>query len=53
MGEMIPLFCGSAKLSYGMQALLTKMVELFPHPGEMPGETGYPAGSGSGSHPGG
>ena len=38
-GEIIPLFCGSAKQSHGMQALLTKMVELFPHPGEMPGET--------------
>ena len=38
-GEIIPLFCGSAKKSYGMQALLKKMVELFPHPGEMAGET--------------
>jgi len=37
-GEVIPLFCGSAKKSYGMKTLLTKMVELFPHPGEMPGE---------------
>jgi elongation factor G len=39
-GEIIPLFCGSAKKSYGMRTLLTKMVELFPHPGEMPGEMG-------------
>jgi len=39
-GEIIPLFCGSAKKSYGMKTLLTKMVELFPHPGEMPGEVG-------------
>jgi elongation factor G len=39
MGEIVPLFCGSAKLSYGVQTLLGKMVELFPHPGEMPGET--------------
>jgi elongation factor G len=38
MGEIIPLFCGSAKLSFGVQTLLTKMVELFPHPGEMAGE---------------
>jgi len=38
-GEIIPLFCGSARRSYGMRALLRKMVELFPHPGEMPGET--------------
>lgn len=34
-GEIIPLFCGSAKKSYGVRALLQKMVELFPHPGEM------------------
>ena len=39
MGEIIPLFCGSAKLSYGMQTLLGKLAELVPHPGEMPGET--------------
>ncbi len=38
MGEIIPLFCGSAKLSFGVRTLLTKMVELFPHPGEMAGE---------------
>jgi elongation factor G len=38
-GEVIPLFCGSAKKSFGMKALLTKLVELCPHPGEMPGET--------------
>ncbi|MCJ7628671.1 MAG: elongation factor G [Longimicrobiales bacterium] len=37
-GEIVPLFCGSAKKSYGMKVLLTKIVELFPHPGEMPGE---------------
>ncbi len=37
-GEVIPLFCGSAKKSYGMKALLKKLVELCPHPGEMPGE---------------
>ncbi len=37
-GEIIPLFCGSARKSFGMRALLGKMVELFPHPGEMPGE---------------
>ncbi|MGD8360534.1 MAG: elongation factor G [Gemmatimonadota bacterium] len=34
-GEIIPLFCGSAKKSYGMKAFLRKMVELFPHPGQM------------------
>lgn len=37
-GEIIPLFCGAAKKSYGMKVLLTKIVELFPHPGEMSGE---------------
>lgn len=38
MGEVVPLFCGSAKSSYGMRALIQKIVELFPHPGEMGGE---------------
>ncbi len=33
-GEVIPVFCGSARLTYGMRALLRKIVELFPHPGE-------------------
>ena len=37
--EVVPVFCGSAKLTYGMKALLRKMVELFPHPGETRGET--------------
>lgn len=40
MGEVIPVFCGSAKKGFGMRALLAKMVELFPHPGEMPPEKG-------------
>ena len=39
-GEIIPLFCGSAKKSYGMKAFLRKMVELFPHPGQMAPEKG-------------
>jgi elongation factor G len=38
-GEIIPVFCGSAKKSFGTRGLLAKIVELFPHPGEMPGET--------------
>jgi len=38
MGEVVPLFCGSARSSYGMRALIQKIVELFPHPGEMGGE---------------
>jgi elongation factor G len=39
-GEIIPVFCGSGSLGFGMKTLLEKMVELFPHPGEMPGEEG-------------
>ena len=34
-GEIVPLFCGSSELTYGMRALLTKMVELFPSPAEL------------------
>ncbi len=33
-GDFVPLFCGSGKTCYGTRALLKKMVELFPHPGE-------------------
>lgn len=33
-GELVPLFCGSGETCYGTRALLKKMVELFPHPGE-------------------
>ncbi len=39
MGEIVPLFCGSASKGYGVRTILNKMVELFPHPGEMAGET--------------
>ena len=35
-GEIVPLFCGSGELTYGMRTLLTEMVELFPAPSEMP-----------------
>jgi elongation factor G len=35
-GEIVPLFCGSGELTYGMRALLKKMVELFPSPAEAP-----------------
>ncbi len=38
-GEVVPVFCGSARRGYGMQALLKKMVELFPSPAEAGGET--------------
>ena len=37
-GEVIPLFCGSAEQSYGMQALLKKIVELCPSPAKTGGE---------------
>jgi elongation factor G len=35
-GEIYPLFCGAAELTYGMRALLSKMVELLPAPHERP-----------------
>src|SRR5881409_485819 len=35
-GELFPLFCGAAELTYGMRALLSKLVELFPAPHERP-----------------
>ncbi|HJQ65141.1 MAG TPA: elongation factor G [Gemmatimonadales bacterium] len=35
-GELFPLFCGAADLTYGTRALLSKMVELCPAPGERP-----------------
>ncbi len=34
-GEVVPVFCGAAKQSYGVRALLKKMVELFPSPSEI------------------
>ena len=43
-GDIVPLFCGSAKHSYGMQALLKKLVELCPSPAEAGGETARRAG---------
>jgi len=33
-GEVFPVFCGSATLTYGMRALLRKIVELCPAPTE-------------------
>jgi elongation factor G len=39
-GELYPLFCGSAELTYGTRALLSKMVELFPSPAERPSVDG-------------
>jgi elongation factor G len=35
-GELFPLFCGAAELTYGARALLTKIVELCPAPHERP-----------------
>ena len=35
-GELYPLFCGAAELTYGTRALLSKLVELFPAPHERP-----------------
>jgi elongation factor G len=35
-GEIVPLFCGSAALTYGMQAVLTELVDLCPSPLEAP-----------------
>ncbi len=34
-GDCIPVFCGAAKQSFGVRALLKKMVELFPSPSEI------------------
>ena len=34
-GEVVPLFCGSGDLTYGIRTLLTEMVELFPSPAEV------------------
>ena len=35
-GELFPLFCGAAELTYGTRALLNKLVELCPAPQERP-----------------
>ncbi|MEZ4586543.1 MAG: elongation factor G [Gemmatimonadales bacterium] len=41
-GEIVPLFCGSGELQYGIRTLLTEMVELFPSPAEVPPPTEAP-----------
>ncbi|MGD8321342.1 MAG: elongation factor G, partial [Gemmatimonadota bacterium] len=38
-GEVFPVFCGASPLTYGMRALLRKVVELCPSPAEAPPET--------------
>src|SRR5256884_9298062 len=35
-GELFPLFCGAAQLTYGMRALLAKLVEPCPAPLDRP-----------------
>jgi elongation factor G len=37
-GELVPLFCGSPRSGYGIRALMRKMVELLPHPGDSPAQ---------------
>ncbi|HET6231372.1 MAG TPA: elongation factor G [Longimicrobiaceae bacterium] len=37
-GELFPLFCGAPSLTWGVRALLTKVVELLPSPQERPAE---------------
>jgi elongation factor G len=37
-GELVPLFCGSPTATYGVRALLDKLVELMPSPQERPAE---------------
>ena len=32
-GELVPVFCGAAELSYGVRNLAEKLVGLIPHPG--------------------
>src|SRR4029077_15577329 len=44
-GELFPLFCGAAELTYGMRALLAKLVGLFPRPTERPPVEGQKWGS--------
>jgi elongation factor G len=37
-GDLVPLFCGAPSHSWGVRALLTKLVELMPSPQERPAE---------------
>jgi elongation factor G len=37
-GELVPLFCGSPTQTYGVRALLTKLVQMMPSPQERPPE---------------
>jgi elongation factor G len=44
-GELYPVFCGAAELTFGTRALLSKMVELLPSPAERPPLEGQKWGS--------
>jgi elongation factor G len=44
-GELYPLFCGAAELTYGTRALLSKIVELMPSPADRPRVEGQKWGS--------
>jgi elongation factor G len=37
-GELVPLFCGAPTKTWGVRALLSKLVELMPTPTEVPAE---------------
>jgi elongation factor G len=37
-GDLVPVFCGAPNLTYGVRALLSKLVELMPSPQERPAE---------------
>lgn len=41
-GEVVPMFCGSAELTWGIRTLLTEMVELLPSPLEVPAPVDAP-----------
>ncbi len=43
-GELVPLFCGAPTLTYGVRALLTKLVEVMPSPQGAAGGGGGGAG---------
>jgi elongation factor G len=44
-GELYPLFCGAPNQTWGVRALLTKLVELMPSPQERPAEIAHGRGN--------
>ncbi len=46
-GDVHPVFCGAPTRAWGVRALLRKLVELCPHPGEAHPETGTVPDSGA------